>query len=71
MRSSAHISGHPIHPMLVGFPVAYLLGSAGLDLWARVTNRPRWFRTARDLNTLGLGAALVAAVPGIIDYEIV
>jgi nitrite reductase/ring-hydroxylating ferredoxin subunit/uncharacterized membrane protein len=68
MRSTAHLSGHPIHPMLVGFPAAYLLGNAWIDAWARATNRPSWFRTARHLNTLGLGAALVAAVPGLIDY---
>jgi len=54
--------------MLVGFPVAYLLGSTCIDVWARATNRPSWFRTARHLNTLGLGAALIAAVPGAIDY---
>jgi nitrite reductase/ring-hydroxylating ferredoxin subunit/uncharacterized membrane protein len=68
MRSAVHLSGHPVHPMLVGFPVAYLLGSACIDLWAGATNRPAWFRTARHLNALGLGAALAAAVPGVIDY---
>jgi nitrite reductase/ring-hydroxylating ferredoxin subunit/uncharacterized membrane protein len=68
MRSSANISGHPIHPMLVGFPVAYLMGSAVLNLWARVSGRRRLHQTARDLNTLGLATACAAAVPGIVDY---
>src|SRR5829696_5789029 len=68
MRSTAHIKGHPIHPMLVGFPVAYLLGSACLDVLARATNRRSLFRTARHLNAMGLATALAAAVPGIIDY---
>jgi nitrite reductase/ring-hydroxylating ferredoxin subunit/uncharacterized membrane protein len=68
MRSSAHLSGHPIHPILVGFPVAYLLGSTCIDVWACTTNRPSWCRTARHLNALGLAAALLAAVPGLIDY---
>jgi nitrite reductase/ring-hydroxylating ferredoxin subunit/uncharacterized membrane protein len=68
MRSSAHLSGHPLHPMLVGFPVAYLFGSACMDLWACATDRPSWFRTARHLNALGLGSALLAAIPGVIDY---
>lgn len=54
--------------MLVSFPVAYLFGNVCIDLWARATNRPSWFRTARNLNTLGLGSALIAAVPGLIDY---
>jgi nitrite reductase/ring-hydroxylating ferredoxin subunit/uncharacterized membrane protein len=68
MRSSAHLNGHPIHPMLVGFPAAYLFGSAAVDLWARATGRTEWFRTARHMTTLGIGTALVAAVPGLIDY---
>jgi nitrite reductase/ring-hydroxylating ferredoxin subunit/uncharacterized membrane protein len=54
--------------MLVAFPAAYLFGSACIDVWARATNRPRWFRTASHLNLLGIASALAAAVPGLIDY---
>ena len=54
--------------MLVGFPAAYLLGSACADVWAHATERDGWFRTARNLNTLGIGSALVAAMPGLVDY---
>jgi nitrite reductase/ring-hydroxylating ferredoxin subunit/uncharacterized membrane protein len=54
--------------MLVGFPIAYLFGSACLDALGRATGRRRWFQTASHLNTLGLGTALAAAVPGLIDY---
>ncbi len=68
MRSSANLSGHPIHPMLVAFPVAYLIGSACLNVWARVSGRRRWHRTAKDLNTLGLASACAAAIPGLVDY---
>jgi nitrite reductase/ring-hydroxylating ferredoxin subunit/uncharacterized membrane protein len=68
MRSSAHLEGHPIHPMLVGFPAAYLFGSACIDACAAAADRPDWFRTARHMRALGIATALVAAVPGIIDY---
>lgn len=68
MRSAAHIEGHPIHPMLVAFPAAYLFGSACIDVWARWRHRPSWFRTATRMNALGIGTALAAAVPGLIDY---
>ena len=68
MRSAAHVNGHPIHPMFVGFPVAFLLGSTALNLWARASGRRRLHDTARDLNTLGLASAVVAAVPGAVDY---
>jgi nitrite reductase/ring-hydroxylating ferredoxin subunit/uncharacterized membrane protein len=68
MRSSAHLKSHPIHPMLVGFPLAYLGGAALIDTWARATGRSQWFRTAHHMNRLGLGSAAVAAVPGLVDY---
>lgn len=68
MRSSAHFKSHPIHPMLVPFPLAYLSGSALINAWARVMNRPDWFRTANHLSRLGIAASFAAAVPGLIDY---
>ena len=54
--------------MLIPFPFAYLLGSALIGVWARSTGRRRWFRTADHMNKLGLGSALLAAVPGLVDY---
>jgi nitrite reductase/ring-hydroxylating ferredoxin subunit/uncharacterized membrane protein len=68
MRSSAHLKGHPLHPMLVGFPIAYLFGGACIDVLAQVSHRSSWSRTARHMNALGLGSALVAAAPGLVDY---
>jgi len=68
MRSAARIKEHPIHPILVGFPIAYLAGSALVDVWARATRRTSWFRTATHMNALGIASALAAAVPGLIDY---
>jgi uncharacterized membrane protein len=50
--------------MLIVFPFAYLVGSAGADLWGRTANRPAWFHTARHLNLLGLATAVIAAAPG-------
>src|SRR5262249_11241460 len=68
MRSTAHINGHPIHAMLAGFPFAYLIGSACLDAWGRARNQRTAFRAAQVMGALGLGSALLAAVPGVIDY---
>jgi nitrite reductase/ring-hydroxylating ferredoxin subunit/uncharacterized membrane protein len=68
MRSSAHFKSHPIHPMLVPFPLAYLSGSALINVWARAMNRPEWLRTANHLSRLGIAASFAAAVPGLIDY---
>jgi nitrite reductase/ring-hydroxylating ferredoxin subunit/uncharacterized membrane protein len=68
MRSTAHLHGHPIHPMLIPFPFAYLFGTACINLWARATDRRDWIQTARHMRLLGIGSALVAAVPGLVDY---
>lgn len=54
--------------MLIPFPFAYLFGSACLDVAAYASGRTTWYRTARHMRLLGIGSALVAAVPGIVDY---
>lgn len=68
MRSTAHFKSHPIHPMLVPFPLAYLSGSALINVWARAMNRPEWMRTANHLSRLGIASSFAAALPGLIDY---
>jgi nitrite reductase/ring-hydroxylating ferredoxin subunit/uncharacterized membrane protein len=68
MRSRAHIEGHPIHPMVIPFPFAYLFGAACIDVAAYIGDRPQWYPTARHMRTIGIASALAAAVPGIIDY---
>jgi len=32
VRSTASIAGHPLHPMLVPFPIAFLVGALASDL---------------------------------------
>jgi nitrite reductase/ring-hydroxylating ferredoxin subunit/uncharacterized membrane protein len=54
--------------MLIPFPFAYLFGSAAIDVLARAAGKRRWYRTSQHMNRLGLGSALMAAVPGLIDY---
>ena len=68
MKSTAHINGHPIHPMLIPYPFALLSSAMAFDVGARVTRQGSWAQTAKHLSAAGLASALVAAVPGIIDY---
>lgn len=68
MKSTAHIQGHPIHPMLIPYPFALLSSAAAFDVSASVAGRPSLAQTASHLSTAGLVSALVAAVPGLIDY---
>jgi len=68
MKSTAHINGHPVHPMLIPYPFALLSSAVAFDVGARVTGQRSWSQTAAHLTDAGLGTALVAAVPGIVDY---
>ena len=67
MKSTAQVYGHPLHPMLIPYPFALLSSAVVFDAGARA-GRTSWSRTARHLTNAGLATALVAAVPGIVDY---
>jgi nitrite reductase/ring-hydroxylating ferredoxin subunit/uncharacterized membrane protein len=68
MRSKASYKGHPVHPALIPFPFAFLYGAFFFDLAGRLSARPSWWMTGAYLSLVGVAAALVAAVPGFIDY---
>jgi nitrite reductase/ring-hydroxylating ferredoxin subunit/uncharacterized membrane protein len=71
MRSQASFKGHPIHPMLIVYPFAFLTGAFAFSV-AAAASRNRDLRTvANYLVPTGVAAGLVAAVPGIIDYATV
>ena len=69
MRSKASYKGHPIHPALIPFPFAFLSGAFLFDLVGRLTDRAPWWNTGANLAAAGIAMALVAAVPGLIDYR--
>ncbi|MGL9622382.1 DUF2231 domain-containing protein [Bradyrhizobium sp. U531] len=66
-RSTAQIAGHPIHPMLIPFPVACFVLTLVSDL-AFLKSSSGFFSTA-SLYLLGVGliTAALAAVAGLID----
>ena len=67
MRARAQIKSHPIHPMLVAFPVGLWISSLIFDLLAVASNNI-FLAIAGFYALIGgcVGAAL-AAVPGVID----
>ncbi|HET7545106.1 MAG TPA: DUF2231 domain-containing protein [Polyangiaceae bacterium] len=68
MYSKAKVLGHPIHPMLVGFPVAFYTGTLVAFIVYAATMDLFWFRLACVVNWAGVGTAALAAVPGLIDW---
>jgi nitrite reductase/ring-hydroxylating ferredoxin subunit/uncharacterized membrane protein len=68
MRSKAHYDGHPIHPALIPFPFAFLVGAFAFHLAGLLLNSASLSTTGSHLAIAGIGMGLIAAVPGIIDY---
>lgn len=66
--SAAHISGHPIHPMLVPFPIAYLVGALFTDLAFISTNDAFWATASLWLLRAGVVMGALAAVFGLVDF---
>src|SRR4051812_43820225 len=67
MYSKARIAGHPIHPMLIAFPIA-LYAATVVTLFAFIGTKDYfWYRAATYANIAAVVMAVVAAVPGLID----
>ena len=56
-RSTAQIADHPIHPMLIPFPIAFFVGTFVCDLVYWQTNSAAWAQATPWL----LGAGLIMA----------
>jgi uncharacterized membrane protein len=67
MYSKARIGGHPIHPMLIAFPVALYVATVATLLVHVATGDSFWYRVAMWSNISGVVMAAIAAVPGLID----
>lgn len=66
--SKAAIAGHPIHPMLIPFPIASLVGVLLCDLAFAANGDIFWATAARWLLIVGVVTGLAAGLVGAIDY---
>jgi uncharacterized membrane protein len=66
-RSKASIAGHPIHPMLIPFPIAFFIAAFVCDLVFWQTANPSWADATQWLLGAGLIMAALAAVTGLTD----
>ncbi len=67
MKSRANFNGHPLHPILVSFPIAFFTGTLIFDLSGWIFHRDL-HQIVLYLEAAGLLSALVAAIPGLIDF---
>lgn len=67
-KSTAQIAGHPLHPMLITFPVTFFLTTLALDVGYIFTGREGFAVAAVWTLGAGLVTALAAAATGMTDY---
>ena len=72
MKTPASIGGHPIHPMLITIPIGLWIFSLVSDLvvfFSRVEDTQElWFALAYYTMAGGLFGAVMAAIPGLVDF---
>lgn len=67
MRSRANISGHPVHPMLVAFPIGLWVAGVAMDLIGFATTDPSVWAAGWYAQLGGCVGAALAAVFGTLD----
>jgi uncharacterized membrane protein len=67
-RSTAKIADHPIHPMLIPFPIVCFVGAFVTDVVYNRNNDAGWATASMWLLGVGLVMAALAAAAGLTDY---
>jgi uncharacterized membrane protein len=71
IESRAAVAGHPIHPMLIHFPVAALIALVGADFGYWWTGDEFWARAGLWLAGVGAAGGWIASIAGLIDITTV
>lgn len=66
--STVAIAKHPLHPLIVTFPIAFLSGALVTDLVYWLTDDLFWARGSFWLILAGIVTGLVAAATGLADF---
>jgi uncharacterized membrane protein len=66
--STVAVAGHPFHPLIVTFPIAFLTGAFGADVGYLLTHDLFWARAAFCLIGAGFVTGLLAALTGLLDF---
>jgi uncharacterized membrane protein len=67
MESRFKLLGHPVHPMLIVFPLG-LLGMAAIFDLIQISTGRRWSDIAFWMIAAGVISGLLAAIPGLVDW---
>jgi uncharacterized membrane protein len=64
----ARLLGHPIHPMLIVFPLGLLATAVAFDVVGIVRNDSTWYGISYWMIAAGIIGGLLAAIFGLIDW---
>jgi uncharacterized membrane protein len=67
MQTKARLFGHPIHAMLIVFPLGLLATAVAFDIVGLVSGEAEWFRISFWMIAAGIIGGLLAAVFGLAD----
>ena len=68
MESRVKLAGHPVHQMLIVFPLGLLATAVAFDVLFLITDNPLWTQAAFYMIGAGVVTGLAAAVPGVVDW---
>jgi uncharacterized membrane protein len=68
LYSKVKLLDHPVHPMLVAFPITFFTTTLVAFVVYAINADVTWFHIGYWANVAGLVTALAAAIPGIIDW---
>jgi uncharacterized membrane protein len=68
LESKLSIKGHPLHPMLVPFPIAFFSGALATDIVYWRTADIMWSNFSAWLILAGLVTGALAAIAGLVDF---
>src|SRR3954471_14174487 len=68
MESKVKFAGHPVHPMLIVFPLGLLATAVVFDIIYLLSDHSQWTVVAYYMIGAGIIGGLAAAVPGWLDW---
>ena len=69
-RSTVQIGGHPIHSLLVPFPIVCFIGTLVTDLVYAGTAEMMWADFSAWLLTVGLLISILVVIAGLVDFVV-
>jgi uncharacterized membrane protein len=68
MKNGVKILGHPVHPVLIVFPLGLLATAVIFDIIGLLVSSPTWSQVAFYMIAAGIVGGLIAALFGLVDW---